>query len=231
MKINENGLISFKGIHTNDKLKKYSIKFHKILKKINSSEGPAFVYSNFKEYGGILSFKQVLENNGYKNYSDFGEGKKRFAVWSGDESLAKREEVRNIFNKHNNKNGSCIKVLLGSPAIKEGVSLLRVSQVHIIEPTWNWSKMEQIIGRAVRFCSHRDLPKRERVVEVYIYVAIYSDTNELTTDMHILNLALQKQKLIDEFEYILKESAIDCRLFYNANYFPKVDKKQLKCTA
>jgi len=231
MKINAHGLESFRGTYTNDKLKKYSIKFYKILKKINSANGPVFIYSNFKKYGGILSFQQVLENNGYKNYLEHGEGPKRFAIWSGDETLNKREEIRNVYNKYANKNGSCIKIILGSPAIKEGVSLFRVKQVHIIEPTWNWSRMEQIIGRAVRFCSHRDLPKEDRFVEIYIYVAVSPDDSkhELTSDQHILDVAFQKRELIRDFEHVLKEMAIDCKLFHNANYDSKVDNKELKC--
>ena len=42
-------------------LKEYSIKFYKILKKIKKSNGPVFIYSNFKEYGGIKSFVKILK--------------------------------------------------------------------------------------------------------------------------------------------------------------------------
>jgi hypothetical protein len=228
MKINESGLKSFKGKYTTELLERYSIKFYKILRRIKLAKGPVFVYSNFKEYGGIKSFQKVLEDNGFKNYLKHGEGKKRFAVWSGDEKSIKREEIKTVFNKLENKEGNKIKIILGTPAIKEGVSLLRVKEVHIIEPTWNWSKMEQIIGRAVRFCSHKDLPKDERIVKVFIYIAT-SPKKEETTDAYILNLALQKKHLIDKFELALKEAAIDCTLFKNANYYPKVDDTDIKC--
>lgn len=154
--------------------------------------------------------------------------KKRFAVWTGDETAIRREEIKTIFNKKNNENGEKIKVIIGSPAIKEGVSLLRVSQVHIIEPTWNWSKIEQIIGRAVRFCSHKDVPKISREVHIFIYIAV-SPKYEETTDEYIYNLAIQKNKLISSFEKVLKEAAIDCKLFKNANYYPKIDDEQIKC--
>lgn len=74
-----NNYLSFKNLKT------YSIKFYKIMKKIYSSSGTSFIYSNFKEYGGIKSFVKVLEYNGFKNYATNGEGHKRFAIWSGDE--------------------------------------------------------------------------------------------------------------------------------------------------
>lgn len=227
-KINENGLNSFKGKYTTSKLEKFSIKFYKILSKIKHSRGPVFVYSNFKEYGGIKSFQKVLEDNGFENYLTNGTGKNRFAVWSGDENLKTREEMKTLFNNINNINGDKIKIMLGTPAIKEGVSLLRVKQVHIIEPTWNWSKMMQIMGRAVRFCSHKDLPVDERIVKIYVYIATHK--GEETTDQYILNLAIQKHKLISKFEHALKESAIDCTLFKNANYYKNKDEEKIYCS-
>jgi len=105
--------------------------------------------------------------------------------------------------------------MLGSPSIKEGVSLLRVSQVHILEPYWNLSRIKQIIGRAIRFCSHKDLPKRRNFVDIYLYLATYP--GKKTIDQYIWNLAKKKNKLIKSFEIALKEMAIDCKLFYERN--------------
>ena len=67
-----------------------------------------------------------------------------------------------------------------------------------------------MIGRAVRFCSHKDLPKNEREVEIYIYLAIPpKGINRMTVDKYIYKLAQQKSKLIDEFENIMKVSSVD----------------------
>ena len=224
--INEKGFKSFTGRYVKFRcLPKYSIKFYKILRKILRSRGTVFVYSNFKEYGGVKSFIKVLEGNGFKDYLTDGEGKKRFAVWSGDESLEIKEEIKAVFNNKKNYNGSKIKVLLGSPSIKEGVSLLRVQSVHIIEPYWNQSRMEQIIGRAIRFCSHKDMPEEHRMVKIYIYIATYK--NKKTIDKYIKKLAFRKNKIIKEFELALKESAVDCVLNKKANVYPK--EKQIIC--
>jgi superfamily II DNA or RNA helicase len=216
--IGEKGLQSLNNekIENIENLKKYSIKFYKILSKINSTPGLVFIYSNFKEYGGIKAFVAVLEAHGYKDYVEYGEGKKRYAVWSGDVKPKIREEVKTIFNKKENTDGSRIKIILGSPSMKEGVSLFRVKNVHILEPYWNQARMEQIIGRAVRFCSHKDLDEEEREVDVYVYIAVHPDI-EQTIDEHIYNISLNKQKLIKQFDKLLKESAIDCSLFKNAN--------------
>jgi len=39
----------------------------------------------------------------------------------------------------------------------------------------------------------------------------------------------KKKKLIQEFELLLKQSAIDCKLFYNRNNYD-TDEVQLKCS-
>lgn len=217
--ISDDGFSSFTGKYLNmQNLKDYSIKFYKILKKIKKCEGTVFIYSNFKEYGGIKAFVRVLEHHGFKNYVGHGEGNKRFAVWSGDEKTCLKEEIKAVFNQKSNRNGSKIKVLLGSPSIKEGVSLLRVQQVHIMEPYWNISRLEQVIGRAIRYCSHKDMPKDKRIVQVYIYITTHPN-EEYTVDQYIQKLAFYKNRLIKEFELALKESAVDCELNKNANVF------------
>jgi superfamily II DNA or RNA helicase len=226
--VNQPGLNALtKNMMDIDNLEKYSIKICQILKRIQKSSGPIFIYSNFKEYGGILPLIKIIEHHGYLNFLTHGSGRLRYAIWSGDESLSDREMLKTVFNSKTNKNGSKIKIILGSPAIKEGVSLLRVKQVHILEPYWNMSRIKQVIGRAIRFCSHKDVEPDKRKVKVFIYIAtIPSDLalkektlrlnkyERLTTvDEHIYNMAIAKQKLNNQFEEVIKKSAIDYALF------------------
>jgi len=224
------GELGYKSFNKNNLLlkniKKYSCKFHKILKAINKSTGLNFIFSNFKEYGGIKAFVKFLEYHKWKNFITHGEGKKRFAIWSGDENNNDKENIKNTFNNKLNINGSKIKILFGSPSIKEGVSLLRVENVHILEPYWNISRILQIMGRAIRFCSHKDVPKDKRVVNVYLYLSTYKGIKSI--DQYIWSLAKKKQILIQSFENILKETAFDCELFYNRNVY-KSDEYKLKC--
>jgi hypothetical protein len=226
--VGEQGFSSFKGdVLQMQNISTYSIKFYKIFQKINQSIGPVFVYSNFKDVGGIRCFVKFLEYHGWKNYMTHDSGLKRFAVWSGDESQKNKEKMKYIFNLKTNINGNNIKIMLGSPSIKEGVSLLRVEQVHIMEPYWNMSRLLQIMGRAIRFCSHKDVPKKRRVVTVYLYLTIHPNIKE-SIDQYIWSIAQKKNKLITQFELALKESAFDCELLYNRNYYP-TDEIKLKC--
>lgn len=227
MKINQKGYDSL----TDDDLsianiREYSPKFLKILRKIKKCEGTVFVYSNFKEYGGIKTFSRMLEHHHYKNYEVHGGGRKRFAVWSGDQATSVKDEIKAVFNNINNVDGSQIKVILGSPSIKEGVTLLRVQEVHLIEPYWNFSRMEQIMGRAIRFCSHKDVAFDQQLVKVYIYLAVHPKI-DVSVDEKIMKMALDKRAINLAFETAMKESAIDCHLFKNANVYP--GEEDIKC--
>ena len=224
--IGDVGFSSFKDSNLQN-IKKFSIKFYKILKKIKKSTGPIFIYSNFKSVGGLKSLIKFIEYHGYKNYKTFGEGPKTYAIWTGDEPHHIKEEIKHVFNQKENINGSKIKIMLGSPSIKEGVSLLRVEQIHILEPYWNLSRIQQIIGRGIRFCSHKDLPKYKQIVKVYLYIAKHTK-EDISIDDYIWTLAKKKNKLIEQFEHILKENAIDCKLFHSRNYY-KTDNKNLIC--
>jgi superfamily II DNA or RNA helicase len=226
-KLGEAGLKSLTYEKILNNLDEYSIKFYEIINKINKpSTGKIFVYSTFKEYGGIKSFVKILEANGYKNYITHGTGKKRFAVWTGDIDLKIREEIKASYNKTNNLQGNMLKIIIGSTAIKEGISFTGVQQVHLLEPYWNESRILQIIGRASRYCSHVMLPDEKRLVKVYIYITTHPKIKK-TIDEYMECLIMSKKKLNNEFEKAIKESAIDCFLNKNANTYE--DEEEIIC--
>jgi len=198
-------------------IKQYSIKFHKLIKKINRCSGKIFIYSNFLEYGGLKPLQKLLQYYGYVPYSKRDEKKPKrnrcyYAIWSGQKTLEEKTDIKHHFNDKT----SNLRIMLGTPAIKEGVTLLRVSQVHILEPYWNNSRILQVMGRAIRYCSHKDLPSSERKVEVYIYIATRPNEkslnrlenenmlNKYSVDKYIFYLSQSKLKLTTEFENVLK---------------------------
>ena len=109
----------------------------------------------------------------------------------------------------------------------EGISLKNVRQVHIMEPFWNYVRLEQVQGRAIRICSHKDLPMVERTVEVFTYLMKFSEQQKkdrkvdetiatrdkgLTTDQIIYTLMMTKRRLSEQIFEVMKSSAIDCTL-------------------
>ena len=118
-------------------------------------------------------------------------GKRRFALYTGTESAEEKEIIRCIFNSEwdqvpssirdgllrisgNNFYGEVINTLMISASGAEGINLRNVRYVHIVEPYWHPVRIEQVVGRARRICSHQDLPAELRTVQVFLYLMVYS---------------------------------------------------------
>jgi superfamily II DNA or RNA helicase len=213
-------------------LKKYSTKLSLLLENIEKSQGTVFVYSNYVNNGGVELIKKILLKNGYSLYNKNVQNKKSFIVFSDKLSPEERDKLRKRFNKSDNKNGDFIKIILGSPIISEGLTLKNVRQVHIIEPTWNMSKISQIIGRAVRNHSHDDLPPEKRKVEIYKYASVYSnDPNSLYIDKEKYILSEEKDRSNKVIERLLKEISFDCYINKERNdkFYSKFTKNSAEC--
>ena len=66
----------------------------------------------------------------------------------------------------------------------EGISLKNVRFVHIMEPYWHPVRIEQVIGRARRICSHSELEKKYQTVNVFLYIMCFTES-QLTSDLAI----------------------------------------------
>ena len=75
----------------------------------------------------------------------------------------------------NNFDGGLCRVFSITAAGAEGLSLKAVRGVHIMEPYWNSVRTQQVKGRAVRICSHMDLPPDKQNVEIYTYCTTIPD--------------------------------------------------------
>jgi len=156
-----------------------------------------------------------------KNYHIYHRAK--YIIVFGDSKRdiikVKKTDALEKFSNINNKNGEIVKVFIGTKIISEGLNFKRLRQVHIIDPWFNLSRHEQIIGRAIRNMSHSDLPKEERNVEIYQYASTLPGKKSIyeTVDLKNYRIAELKDIIIKDISRIMKESAIDCVLFKNTN--------------
>ncbi len=198
-----------------------SPKFVQVIFNILKSTGPTLVYSNYVEMEGLQLFKVYLNFFGYVAYRDDDLTKNskdsfRFMEFHGGIDKETRESEKKIFNTPENKNGKVIKIILISPAGTEGINLKNTRQVHIIEPYWNEVRIEQIIGRAIRICSHADIPMNDRKVDVFRYKMVRQNAKE-TTDEKMESIARKKNNLLVSFTEAVKEAAVDCEIFKSHN--------------
>lgn len=146
-----------------------------------------------------------------------GDGAKQFAIISGDVSIEDRTLIQNMYNQESNMHGGVIDLILLSSTGAEGLDLKNTRHIHIMEPYWNWGRIKQIIARGVRNDSHIMLPKEEKNVTPYIYLAIPPESEKLpdgtypdTTDTELYNESITNQNVIDSFHDALKEVSIEC---------------------
>lgn len=199
--------------------------------KTNHKKQISLVYSTFLD-SGLLSFVKYLELNNYTSYSDNSDSEKlHYAIFSGQQTSEEKENIIKICNSEENKSGDLISILLISKSGAEGLDLKNVRSVHIMEPYWNYSLIEQIIARAVRYKSHELLPKEEQNVQTYIYLSDYNSEFlkkekdkikenmqstkkmskiEFTTDINIFKNAIKNQELIQLFLKIIASTSIEC---------------------
>jgi hypothetical protein len=206
-----------------------SAKFIMVIINILRSPGPVLVYSNYVLMEGLQIFKIYLKYFGFGSFKDVNSGVDDFRYMEYHGGIDVEQRGKNIkqYNVIENKYGKLVKIIMISPAGAEGVSLFNTRQVHIIEPYWHEVRIEQMIGRAIRLCSHKELPMNERHVDVYRYKSVRKDQGDkkITADQLIENLARSKQGLLQSFEDAVKEAAIDCELFKAHNLL----KNDFKC--
>ena len=218
-------------IFSPEKIVNYSSKISFICNKILNSEGIILVYSQYID-GGCLPMALALEELGFVRYGS-GQNlfntkptdpidsitfskkdikhKASYAIITGDILLSPNNEaeIKALIDKEN-INGEKIKVVIISEAGSEGIDLKCVRQVHIIDPWFNLGRIEQIIGRSIRNCSHKLLPFEKRNVEIHMHATKLLDDFEESADMYVYRIAERKGIKIGKINRILKENSIDC---------------------
>jgi hypothetical protein len=184
--------------------------------------------------------------------------KPKFILYTGTESAEEKEILRNIYisawelvpsgivselrkksNEKKNFMGEIIKLMMITSSGAEGINLRNCRFVHIVEPYWNKVRLEQVIGRARRICSHEDLPEELRTVKVFVYMSVIPEKllldkkNEkireirefdhskkdlnipFTTDQTLFEIAEIKDKINSQILKAIKETSIDCSIYNN----------------
>ena len=251
-------------LQANGALKDYSPKFLSIFNRINKEKGLHLLYSNYREVEGIGLLRLTLLKNGFHEFKlkktrgewtvddekFVGERFKCFVVFEGDDDEEK-EIIRNIYNSDwsglpekirtfvkkihkNNYYGEVIKVFMITPNGSEGISLKNVQFVHLTEPHWQLVRLQQVIGRARRICSHQSLPEDKQKVRVFLYMMKFNksqqndhltqtirlkdksmrdETVTFTTDQKIYEIAVNKSIINNKLLETIKDTAIDCSLY------------------
>lgn len=201
----------------NEGLQEYSPKFNRILNNLSKfindkgeSTGKVLFYSEFRADAGSEIFEVILNANGYKKYIKDDDDKSprlRYTFITGSEKEEERKNNLQAFNDSNNKYGEFIQIMIISGAGAEGISLECVRQVHILEPYWNFVRIDQVFGRAIRMGSHKTLEPDKRNVEQFLYISVFpgGETYEEIYDNFKKSeylISVEKRKNIDKLELL-----------------------------
>ena len=135
----------------------------------------------------------------------------------------KKTIIDNVLNNINNKEGRYIKFILGSRVMNEGISLENIREIHILDVYYNFGRVDQVVGRGIRFCSHYKSMNKNNIypdVKIYKYVvSLDKNNNMLSSEEELYKKAEYKYFLVKKVERAMKEIAIDCPLNIYGNMF------------
>jgi len=237
---------------------------HLVYSQFRSLEGIR-IFSMVLEANGYARFRIRKDSSGnwIWDIRDEDKGKHMYALYTGTETDEEREIIRNIFNSTweyvpanikqqlqqksgNNFMGEIIKVLMITASGAEGINLRNVRWVHITEPYWQPVRIEQVIGRARRICSHNDLKDEKlRTVNVMLYIMTFTpqqmaddsslqlrinDVSKknaqqpLSTDEALFEISSIKEEINHQLLLAIKQASIDCVIHRDS-----ASKERLKC--
>ena len=214
-----------------------------ILKLVLEANG--FVELSLKKKNVLVNNNQKTEMRYTLNIPEDKIGLPKFALYTGTESEEEKEIIRNIFNTDwdnlpepllsqvrslgmNNFMGDVCKILMITSSGAEGINLKNVRYVHIMEPYWHPVRIEQVIGRARRICSHQDLEEQYRNIETFLYITrlspeqikskehkeLYAKDHNLTSDEQLFKILNDKKSINQSIINVLKETSIDCTIHH-----------------
>lgn len=174
---------------------KNSPKINKMVEDLKKTNDKTVVYSNFLDEG-LKPFAERLDNEGIK-----------YKIFTGE--MSQKEKKKAVEDYNSGK----INVLLISSAGGEGLDLKGTRLVQIMEPHFNQEKLNQVIGRAVRYQSHSYLDPEDRNVKIKHYIT--KSPNAPSTEEYLKNMSENKLETNKKIIDLLKKSSLNLHAFLN----------------
>lgn len=232
---------------------------HLVYSQFRSVEGIELLTLVLKK-NGFAQFKIKKNNLGLWKIDipEKDKGKPTYALYTGQEkNVEEKEIIRKIYNGEwddipdsignelksmyrNNNMGEVIKIFMITSSGSEGINLRNTRYVHIMDPYWHPARNEQVIGRARRICSHKNLPEEFQTVEVFVYLMVFTKEQLLsdesielkrtdlsksipmvpiTSDQFLFEISEIKANISKQLTDLIKETSFDCYIYSNGKCF------------
>ena len=181
----------------------------KNIDKVKDNKNRVFLMYRTSDSGAIKEAKRFIYNNTWNDV--LLEGNNKY------EDMIKQLKSLVVQNSFNQKKGDIVKAMLITKSSSEGISLNNTRFVHIIDPYWNPSVTQQVIGRARRFGSHDTLDKSEQNIKVFKYfMEIKKQKDGMkskdSTDVVLKKLSEGKLRVMNRFLDMIKSASVDCKV-------------------
>ena len=209
-------------IHLKDKFgdpNKFKFFYHALRRAVNDldeTESPKIQWlidqltNEIKKGNKSIVFSNWLNSGIKKVMEKLDPSKIKFGFIAGNVAAEVREKIKLDFNSGK------LQVLFLSNAGGEGLDLMETANVYIMESNWNVNTEEQVIGRAIRFKSHSNLPPEKRVVNIYrlimkkpIIRASNDDEPESIDEVLYKHSHIKKQPVLNTLINTLKPMALE----------------------
>jgi hypothetical protein len=231
-------------------LPKVSAKASFLLKRIKTSKGVVFIYSRFVATGALSIALALEANgytawgrdvgllaNGnqhpegkqcaYCDKHERGHGTEhafkpaKYILLTGQEELSPNNKAAiDAARNAKNTDGGEVKVVLGSQVAGEGLDLRFIREIYVFDSWYHLNKLEQIIGRGIRTCSHALLNEKKRNCTITLLVNL---CERESIDLYSYRQAMKKAIIMGSVTRTLKEYAIDCTLNRDAILVKNLD--------
>ena len=120
----------------------------------------------------------MLEDNGYDSLykedtlldTDTEKINRKYVLITGETNKKKLGKIIDFNNSSKNIRGKQLQVIIVTDVAKEGLSFFNIREIHIMSPWWHINRLEQIIGRGMRKCSHKLLLEE---IETWLPIIIH----------------------------------------------------------
>jgi hypothetical protein len=145
-------------------------------------------YSDDAQHTGVGGTKQCNFKQAY------------YVLFKGNDVDNNFTHEIDVINNKENLYGGSIKVILGTSVSAEGIDYKAIREIHIMGPWHNNTRLQQVIGRGIRNCGHKDLKEDERNVTIFRYSSSSYIPDTLYHSYYADNMKCLEsvQKLVDK---------------------------------
>jgi hypothetical protein len=178
-----------------------------------------FLQDGLQSEGGRQCAKCSLKEKEHRGANHPFVAAKYVMLTGRNEYSPNNKQSVDLARSEKNRFGDEVKVVLGSQVAAEGIDLRFIRDIYVFDSWFHLNKLEQVLGRGIRMCSHALLPPEDRNCTIHLLVNSFPESSKKETmDFYMYRVAMSKAVVMGNLTRFLKMNALDCNLNRQAIY-------------